>query len=237
MRLLLCDHGDPAAAWLRDGLAARGTPVELVWGHDLVAGARWEHRVADEGVSSVVALADGRVLDSAATTSVLNRLTGPPAAALGRVGDAERDYALGELRALWHSWLHALPRVLGRPVDGALCGPVLRRSQWALHAARAGLQVPPYRAAADVPRRVAMEPPEHAGSVPGGWLVVAGGRVVGPRVPPAVVDGCRALAAAVHADVLGIELDRSLRVLWATPVPDLRTGGAAVLDVLAGHLR
>lgn len=233
MRLLLCDRGDPAAAWLEHGLAVRGKSVQHVAGHDLVAGARWEHRVGDDGVRTRVLLADGRVLDGDGVTAVLNRLSGPPAAALGRVREQERDYALGELHALWSSWLISLPGVLGRPVDGMLCGPVARRAAWSLRAAEAGLAVAPWRAAADVARGVAVAPPEQGPGRPVGTIIVIAQRVVGPRVSGEIVEGCRSLAAALGADVLGIEFDRALRVHSVTPVPDLRAGGAAVLDVLS----
>ena len=71
--------------------------------------------------------------------------------------------------------------------------------------------------------------------------IVLGDHVFGPTLPPHIADACKALARLAQNRLLGIELTlgQSHR-LWtfagATPMPDLRLGGEALLDELARQL-
>jgi len=72
-------------------------------------------------------------------------------------------------------------------------------------------------------------------------VLVVAGRAVDPEMPAPVREGCERLAALVDADLLGVDLEPSGAGAWtfagASPLPDLRQGGEALLDALAAALQ
>lgn len=231
MRLLLHDPADPSAAWVLEGLRARGVSLEPVNSGDLLRARRWRHAVGTDGASVEIVLADGRTISSHEVRGAINRLTAVPPLP-GAVAGADREYAAQELHAFWLSWLAALPGpLLNRPTPFSLCGLWLDETQWALRAARAGLPCGPV-ALGDA----AQAPPP----APSSWLVVACGAVLGAREAAPLASSCAALARDVGADLLGVGLargpDGELRFATATTLPDLRTAGTPLLDVLARRL-
>lgn len=234
MALLLHDPFDASARWLLDGLRARGVELMAVSSAELLGARRWRHEVGTRGAGSEVTLADGRVIESEHVGAVVNRLTGAPPPA-GPVAEGDRDYAAQELQALWLSWLAALPGpLLNTPTPGGLGGVWLDGAEWALRAGRAGLPCVP------VALGVTGGPPAPVdGSAP--TVIVACGAVFGPREAAPLAAGCVALARDVHAELLGVRLaggadGSGLRFAGATTLPDLRGGGAPLLDLLARRL-
>jgi hypothetical protein len=72
-------------------------------------------------------------------------------------------------------------------------------------------------------------------------VFVAAEHVVGTPAPPDIVKGCQRLAELSRTELLGVEFVAGSAGPWtfagATPWPDLRLGGQALLDVLASVLR
>jgi hypothetical protein len=235
--LVLCDSRDRAALWAHERLSALGlAPLELVTSGDL-AGAGFEHRIDEEGASTVITLTDGRAVRSAEVRGTLNRLASAPAADLARLPPGDRDYALQELHALYLSWLHSLPGSLLNPPDHrGLCGAWRPPSQWADLGGRAGLAV-----RRDVfPTGLDEDQP----GAPVGEDAIVVGEHVFSRLPltPAATAGCVRLAALAGTPILGIRFedagsDRAEVLAWAGPLPDLRLGGEPLVEALADALR
>ena len=76
---------------------------------------------------------------------------------------------------------------------------------------------------------------------PLGTVFVVADQVVGATLPRHIRHGCRRLAELSHTALLGVEFATSSAGPWtfagATPMPDLRLGGEALLDALASALR
>jgi hypothetical protein len=241
MWLILCEPDDYPALWAFEGLKARGLdPLEIVTSQTLVYGLGWEHRLGGDGAHVSIRLHDARVIESARTRGVLNRLVYLPSGLFSHAPASDRLYAAGEMTALFMSWLAAMPApMLNRPTAQGLCGSWRHPSEWQMLAARAGLATRPYHQSGCS---------NGAGSALGynptvdGTAFVIGSKVVGPDdLPPAVRDGCAALAAAAGQQLLGIDFTRDGEHRWtfigASPRPDLRLGGDALLDALAEALR
>lgn len=234
-RLLLSEPHDASAEWLADGLAAREVAVEAVTTTELLGAKRWEHRVGCAGVQLEVELGDGRLIESGALHTVINRIVGIPIELLP-VTEEDREYAHQELYAFWLSWLEGLPcRVLNRTTPLGLSGPWLSNAEWAMHASRAGLPTEPLRLDGRPP-----EPAHHLDDVV--VVVVAAGAVFGPPGAAGLVEGCRGLAAAAEVEMLEVRLKPSsssageLCFAGATTLPDLRLGSDPLLDHLARSL-
>lgn len=245
MWLVLCASSDHSALWAYRGLQVRGlTPLHLISAEMLAYSLRWEHRLQGNGVSLRFTLPDGRIIRSDEVQGVLNRLTYVPISHLQLANPSDREYAAQELLAFFMSWLYALPQpVLNRPTPQGLCGRSRHASEWVWLASHAGLPTPRYRQTSHGDDR--MNAARLAGKlVPSGTpvvtLIVVKGQVVGAPAPPAVVSGCRWLAELAESDLLGVEFAQA-PTRWtfagATPVPDLRLGGSAVLDALALALK
>ena len=71
-------------------------------------------------------------------------------------------------------------------------------------------------------------------------VFVVADQVVGTTLPHHIRQGCRRLAELSHTALLGVEFTTSSAGPWtfagATPMPDLRLGGEALLDALASAL-
>jgi hypothetical protein len=230
MWLVLCDEGDQAAEWAAAGLAQRGlVPSEVVTAPALAAGSRWVHRVSNRGVAASVQLRDGRSIDSAHTRGSLNRLSTAWSADVMFSAPADRTYAIHEFGAFIVSWLACLPGpAVNRVSPRGLAGPKRADAVWRALAARAGL---PLRNSEDLDS-----------DAPGfrQWVIAFDGDLYGDPVPAGIGAACRRLAAASDTNLLGIGFTRAPddtpRYLTATATPDLRLGGAPLLDALARYL-
>src|SRR5947209_15254137 len=110
MWLVLCSSNDVGALWAFDGLKKLGlAPVELITSECLAYSRFWEHRVGTNGVHVKIGLPDGRVICSSSVRGAINRLLSPPQDLVNMAVPSDRDYASGEVMALYLSWLHALP--------------------------------------------------------------------------------------------------------------------------------
>jgi hypothetical protein len=236
MWLVLCDAADVAGIWAYRRLAERGLqPLELFTAQVLATALRIQHRVGATHADVEIETADGRRLRTAEVDGTLNRLTWVPDRHLGLAADADRRYATQELSALFLSWLHALPgAVINRPSPGGLAGRWRHPSEWAVLAARCGLNPDPYHRSSD-------ESPEEAAArhVDGEMapVFVVSGRVLGGgSLPEGIRAGCRRLARVADTPLLGVQFaavdEGPWRFIGASPTPDLRRGGDAVVDAL-----
>lgn len=241
--LILCHASDFPALWAFQGLRARGFgPLELVTAEMLSGALRWTHRVDTAGASVEIRLADGSVLTGDTLRGVINRITAVPLHFWRSAPAGEREYVEQELTALYVSWLHALPcPVLNRATALGLAGRWRHESEWVRLAAWAGLSTPTYRHATDdgVDEMRGERRLLPAG-VPVRTIVVIDGRTVGACAPQSVLNGCIRLAALADTPLLGVEFTVGSAGRWtfagATPTPDLRQGGPAVIDALADAL-
>jgi hypothetical protein len=238
MWLVLCERGDPSAAWARNGLAARGlAPVELVVAESLSYAPLWVHHLSDDAVGGEVRLADGRTIASGDVRGVLNRLVAPPVGHLAGAAPGDRDYAAQELFALMLSWLEAFEcPVLNRATPNGLSGPWLERSEWCVLAERAGLPVAPYTAASsDSNGSNGFGPVE-----PPAIVLSVAGTVIGDA-PGEVAEGARRLGELAGAELLELEFSVDAEGAWAfagaSAMPDLIAGGEQLLDRLAEVFR
>ena len=218
---VLCGPEDAAAVWAAHELTRRGPRVRVITTEELVYSAGLVHSVGRAGSTVAVRLADGSVLGPD-LRGTLNRVLRIPRSHLAATNENDRDYVLGELQAVLTSLLSALPGVVvGRADPRGLSGAWWRPAEWMVAAARSGLTTVGYRSGgADE-------------SGPTSTVLVVTGEVIGPDLPESVTDACRALADRHGGGVLGIDLlAESWTFVGATPWPDLRLGGAAVVDAL-----
>lgn len=242
MWLILCSAKDLPALWAYRGLTARGlSPVELVTAESLAFALKWEHRLNSHGVETRITLADGRVIESRRIKGTINRLTYIPVGHLGAFQEADRAYAEQELFALFASWLFGLPGpMLNPPTPQGLCGAPRTRSEWVWLAARAGLPCPLYRQGAPAfstaPRKGLIPDPRRLETV-----IVVNNRTTGAKVPPAISHGCINLSKLAGVSILGVDLsvdaEGGCSFVDATPAPDLRAGGEALIDALEEALQ
>jgi hypothetical protein len=236
--LVLCSAYDIPALWAYQGLRARGlAPVELVSAELLTNTLRWEHRLGSAGVSINISLADGRVIRGDRVRGTLNRLLSLPFEYFQMASPVDRQYATQEMNAFFMSWLYALPApVLNRPTPQGLCGHWRHPVEWHILAAKAGLPTAVCRQSSFDTLATS-----YPGSQPATTLFAVQDRIVGGPAPGFIVEGCRRLAELSGTAVLGIDFRHSPEGPWTfagcTPMPDLRLGGAAILDALADTLR
>lgn len=239
MWLVLCGANDLPALWAARGLEARGLhPLEIVTAEVLAYNRRFVHRLATSQQSINVMLADGRVIDSATICGTLNRLQLVPFEHLHSANATDRQYAEQELYALFLSWLNGLPGpVLNQPTPQGLSGAWRHLSEWMWIAAQAGLSTMPYR-----------QSDAHSALLPNALsraatrsIIVVKDKCFGPIAPPTVTVGSVRLADLSKTSLLGVDFQITPTGDWifmnATPLPDLRLGGEALLDVLANTLR
>ncbi|HKN56563.1 MAG TPA: hypothetical protein VJX66_28995 [Amycolatopsis sp.] len=140
--LILAESWDTGASAVARGVVARRGPgsVAGLAPHQLATAQRWVHRVSPRGETETeIVTADGRRLDSATVTAVLNRIDGIPPIRFSRSPARDHDYAGMELHALFVSWLAGLSAPVLNPVTGI--GPAHLRPgrHWLTAARRAGL--------------------------------------------------------------------------------------------------
>jgi hypothetical protein len=166
---------------------------------------------------------------------VLNRVSVVPLDHLGAATGVDGRYAVEEIHALVLSWLAALgATALNRATPRGLSGAWRPPLEWTLLATHAGLSVPATRLSSlGGFRRDALPMWRHT-------VVVLGDGVFGPEVPHEVAQACVRLARLADTDLIGIDLERhadgNLTFADATPQPDLRVGGPALLDQLHARL-
>ncbi len=224
MWLVVAEADDEAAAWAAEGLRHRGLrPLRLLTGCELSAGTVWEHRLGAAGVRTRLQLRDGTEVVDADLRGVLNRLTGryvPPLPVCAE--DAE--YAACEYHALLLSWLTSLPcPVLNRPGPVGMAAGNRSPMQWRREAQRVGLP---------------LAPPHECGTSQTVFAVA--GRLAGDNHGNGITTtGCARLSRSLGATIIAIELSAGPRPTFrsATQLPDLRSGGPALLDVIAEELR
>jgi hypothetical protein len=244
MWLVLCPSDDVSAFWAYRGLSSLGLePLELVTAELLAISLRWEHRLGQSEPIVRIDLADGRTVRSDATFGVLNRLVREPPLGLHNVRTSDRSYAAAEFAAFCLSWLNAFSDpVLSRPTPQGLSGRWRTPTEWAWLAARAALPTPDHSLSSgdkdvDAPSARRLIP----SATPVKTIVVVGGHTVSSSAPTDILEGCLRLAALAETALLGVEFADSPYGPWtfvgATPVPDLRLGGDALLSVLAEALR
>jgi hypothetical protein len=243
MWLVLCETHDASATWAFSALRARGlAPLEILGAQELALSDFQEHRL--EGLRTTLRFRTeaGLQVDGQRLSGVINRLYTVPTGHWRQASEADRSYVQQEMFAFFLSWLHALPcPVLNRPTPQGLCGQWRQESEWAWLARQAGLPVAVYR---QTSRDTIDEALGQRRLVPAGALVstviVVGGCVVGTPIPPDLRDGCLRLANLARTSLLGIDLVESPTRGWqfagASPTPDLRLGGDALVDALMQEL-
>jgi hypothetical protein len=248
MLLVLAGLDDAPALWFAHALRRRGDACTIVTSEVLSFACRRSHRVGMRGVRSVVELADGTVLDDTSVHGVLNRLPAPPDLAWRRASAPERQYAAAELHAFVMSWLAALPcPVRNRPSEECLAGPSPHPLVAAHAASLAGLRVARlelgtasaghvHTALADATRFAAGA---RARLV---QVLCLDGVAVHDSVPADVRAGIARFAAAIGAGdaLIGVDMLVSHDQWWfagVTPLPELRLGGAAIVERLSSVLQ
>jgi hypothetical protein len=138
--LVVCSTEDEPALWAYDRIRERSSaPVELVTDADL-AGAVWDHRVGEHGVSTEIRLPDGRIVLSDSIGATLDRLVFVPTNVTAQLAAPDREYGYSEFSALLLSWLAGLTGpVLDPPTTRGLGGAWRSPGEWALVAAEVGL--------------------------------------------------------------------------------------------------
>ena len=234
MWLVLCHSDDLAAIWAYHGLKQRGLdPLELISAEELASSLRWEHRVNSEGASVEIELADRRRIRSQQVRGTLNRIRLPQAPFWRSADPKDREYVAQEMHALYVSWIYSLPGLVLNPATAeGICGAWRNEAIWTRLAEQAGLPIRPFH------RDSAGRAEQPQGS-PGRrrTVVVAAGTSTDETAPTAVAKGCLRLSELAETPLLGVDFDVTAGSEWlfagATPFPDLRLGGEAVLDALA----
>ncbi len=234
MWLILCETNDLAALWVYEGLRDRGfTPLEMVNVDALNYGITWEHRLGSDNVTIDIKLSDGRRINNREIQGVINRLQNVPNENLILFHPSDRNYVIHELIAFFVSWLYALPKpVLNRPTPQGLSGYSRHISEWIWLAAQAGLPTPNY-----------VYSDNDFLDIDSGYLssvhnvFVVGNHFVGELTPPNLQKACLRLAELSKTALLGIKFAIGPNDTWtfagATPFPDIRLGGQALLDTFA----
>jgi hypothetical protein len=241
--LIVSQEHDEAARWAANELPGAGIePVHHVTDTNLLS-ATWEHRVSMEGCSTMLALADGRAIDSREIRGTLNRLVQAPVPALAF---EDRQYGFHEMSALVMSWLASLPGpILNPPDTRGLAGAWRWPSKWAMLAAEAGLAAAPVTVDTDRELPASGDSwiawPPHA---PVAEDVIVVGEAVFAIEPLAesTIDGCRRLACVAQTPLLGLVFScatcgETPMLIGATPLPDLRAGGSGLIEALADALK
>jgi hypothetical protein len=234
MLLVLCHSDDIPALWAYRELKARGLQeLELVSVESLACAVRWEHRVQTSGDAIDVRLPDQRHIRGDDIRGVLNRMHSVPLHLWRSASEKDREYVHQELLALHLSWLYSLgDRVLNPPAADGLCGAWRNVATWTQLAARAGLPVRRYRLG-DENECVGCGQTAPLTSV---TVIVVQGTVISHHVPASITASCARLSDLANTPLLGVDLDIDQHGDWhfmsASPFPDLRFGGAGLIDAL-----
>lgn len=238
MWFVLCEPNDIPALAVYRALKSRGSAaVEVVTPELLSYSLTIEHRVCTSATSVDIRLGDGRRISDETVTGVLNRIYSVPVHLWSRSPAADRDYVRQELTALYLSWLYGLKcPVLNRPTPQGLSGRWRTESEWVALAHQAGLPTPVFRQSSrdGVDELQGQRRLLRPGSVRDS-VVVVGDAAFG-RLSDRFGDACCRLASLSETALLGVDLVASpggWLFAGATPNPDLRMGGAPLVDALA----
>lgn len=226
------------ALWAARGLRERGLlPLEIVSDKELAFSRRIAHTITNAQPAIEIALADGRVIEGTAVRGTLNRLQQVPADHLGAASPKDRQYAQQELFALFLSWLHGMPgSVVNRPTPHGLSGSWRHWSQWSWMAGNCGLATNTYRQ-----DEWGENGAGNTQAMANQTVIVLDNGCFGPSRPAPVTEGCVRLAELSENRLLGVGFQITRENSWlvtaVTPLPDLRIGGQALLDALAGVLQ
>lgn len=242
MICVFCPADDLPALWACRGFKRRGlTTLEIFTPEALVYNRRLEHRLRDGETVTRLVLQDGRVLDSASIGGILNRISILPTKHLHIAAHADQLYAAQEQQAVFLSWLYGLPcTVINRPGPRGLAGDQRSLTEWNWLAGRAGLPV--LRIDQDDAVGIQMQ---STGMMPMPQLIVLDEQIYAPPASLELVQSLRPsivrLASISGLRLLGVEfytsVDGKALFAQATPLPDLRLGGEALLDALAEALQ
>jgi hypothetical protein len=247
MWLVICGTNDVSSLWAYQRLKARGLlqPLELITSELLAYSLYWEHRVGNDKADITIHLADGRTIQRDQLSGMLNRHLFLPSDHLRLADPDDRSYAQQEMMALFMSWLKCLPEpVLNRPTAQGLSGAWRHISEWVWLAAKSGLPTPNYQQSSADLRDEHAEQRLFPKSIPVKTVFVVASEVVAGWaergrigvVPPEIAQACKRLSRLTQTELLGIEFVSTAQHPWtfasATPAPDLRLGGEALLDVL-----
>ena len=243
MWLILCDTQDASAAWAFSSLRSRGlAPLEILSAEQLALSEFQEHRLDGQRSTLRFRTEGGLQVDGQRLNGVLNRLYTVPTRHWRQASEADQDYVQQEMFAFFLSWLHALPcPVLNQPTPQGLCGQWRQESEWAWLARQAGLPAAPYRqTSSDTLDESLGERRLVPAGASASSVIVVGRRVVGTPVSQALAAACVRLAELAGTSLLGIDFVGGPAQGWsfagASPTPDLRIGGDALIDALMHDL-
>ena len=237
MHLVLCSESDRPALWAYHKFRAAGLDsIDLVTTSSLACAKSWEHRLGQDGAQLKLELEDGRRFCSSEIQGVLNRLISAPGGIVEHAVAEDREYAAAESTAFYLGWLYSLRNVINAPTPQGLCGSWRHASEWAVLAARAGLNAPIFRQTSNAlledgfhSLAPAQKNLRHA--------IVLRGQLYAAAVPREVGLACLNLAVLAAIDLLGVDLFESeegaLTFAHATPFPDLTLGGDGLIEGLA----
>lgn len=244
---ILCPANDLPALWAYQGLKRRGlSSLEIITTEALVYNRRLEHRLGDDYTITGITLADGRVLYGAEYHSILNRINALPIEHFRNASPADRQYAAQEQQAVFLSWLHGLPGVLiNRPGARGLCGDLPSPAEWIWLAGCVGLPTLPFK------QCDSQVPQDYAGAGNStSQVIVLDSQVFGQPKTLKQLSlqssqesfrlSIARLAELSRLRLMGIGFyftsSGEPRFASATPLPDLRLGGEALLDALVEAL-
>lgn len=205
--------------------------MEFVSTVELISACRLEYRVENgEPPWALAELTGRRRLDTRRLSGTLNRAERPDHPQLRRAAPADRTYVQAEMDAVLLAWLGALPAPVVNPAHPlGWAGVQLHPFAWALRAQAAGFLTAPHRcgySGLELPFTQSRYSTSH---------LVFGGRTF-PALPQDIERRAAMLAKSAGVPLLGITLawmaDGQALFTGATPLPDLRVGGAAFLDAL-----
>ena len=239
--MVLCHRSDASAHWAFERLRARSRErVELVLVEALSAATTgWRHELGADDARTDIRCDDGRRLRTGETTSVLNRMLQPPAAAAAAAVEGDADYARSELTAFAASWIRTLgPHIVNEPTPQGLSGRWRAPLRWRVLALEAGLPVAPFEFDSRQPPPLAYTPDGE----PSTTVLTIGGEPFAAGMPAAVRAATRRFAVLAQTPIMGIRFAGSdparsgWRLLDATPYPDLTIGGEAGIPALEAQL-
>lgn len=239
MWLVICDAADEAGIWAYAGLKKRGLePLELVLPEEITFAAKYVHRLSTDQTEFTVILRDGRRINSSQLKGVLNRLYRLPSEFIDRVNHRDRDYVLEELHAFFMSGIFCLPcPVFNPPSAVALEGEWRDLSEWLWLAGQSGLVCPAYRLSSRESGGIVDNLMATASVASVRTVFVVDNEVIAPGAPLELVESCRLFASLARLPLVGINFVVALDGTWvchgASPLPDLRAGGSALIDALA----
>ena len=140
--LVLASADDVTALGVDEALRIRvgETGVRFITGEELALAPCWDHRLGEGETRTRILLPDGTRLDEHRLGAIFNRLQVPDLPQFYGASEADRLYAIGEVAALWLSWLASLAcPVVNPPSPWSLPGPEFPLLQWLDLASRAGL--------------------------------------------------------------------------------------------------